>query len=257
MTFEGPARWARHGAAHHADASGRARRSHRPTARRATTRASPTTTTATTSSRPRTSAIEHHDHRDHTPHESPLVMLIPLGVLAFGALFAGLVFKGYFIGHGTRRVLEGLALHTARQPHPAGDAPRPGLGGLLAVHHDAARLPARLLHVYPPARAARPSSPRSSRSCTASCSTSGTSTSSTTRSSCVRPSGSAASCGRRATARVIDGIGPGRHLGPRRRRHPRRRAAADRLRLPLRLRDADRRRGARSPGTWSSAGGAH
>jgi NADH-quinone oxidoreductase subunit L len=32
-------------------------------------------------------------------HESPYVMLVPLFVLALGALFAGLLFKEYFIGH--------------------------------------------------------------------------------------------------------------------------------------------------------------
>ncbi len=42
----------------------------------------------------------HDDHgHDHTPHESPLVMLVPLGLLAIGALFAGLAFNGAFIGH--------------------------------------------------------------------------------------------------------------------------------------------------------------
>jgi NADH-quinone oxidoreductase subunit L len=39
-----------------------------------------------------------HDHA-HEPHESPLVMLIPLIVLALGALGAGLAFEGYFVGH--------------------------------------------------------------------------------------------------------------------------------------------------------------
>ena len=44
-----------------------------------------------------------HDHghghgHDHTPHESPWVMLTPLVVLAFGAVFAGFVFAPYFIG---------------------------------------------------------------------------------------------------------------------------------------------------------------
>jgi len=33
-------------------------------------------------------------------HESPLVMLIPLIILAIGAIFAGILFKGLFIGHG-------------------------------------------------------------------------------------------------------------------------------------------------------------
>jgi len=33
-------------------------------------------------------------------HESPLVMLIPLVILAIGAIFAGFLFKDLFIGHG-------------------------------------------------------------------------------------------------------------------------------------------------------------
>jgi NADH-quinone oxidoreductase subunit L len=41
----------------------------------------------------------HDDHGHHAPHESPLVMLVPLGVLAAGALLAGIVFAGPFIGH--------------------------------------------------------------------------------------------------------------------------------------------------------------
>ena len=49
------------------------------------------------------SAVEHHDHAPHKPHESPLVMTIPLGILAFGALFAGLIFKNRFIGEGMDR----------------------------------------------------------------------------------------------------------------------------------------------------------
>jgi NADH-quinone oxidoreductase subunit L len=39
---------------------------------------------------------EHHVH----PHESPLVMLAPLGVLALGALVAGYLAHDYFIGEG-------------------------------------------------------------------------------------------------------------------------------------------------------------
>jgi len=42
----------------------------------------------------------HDDHGHHAlnPHESPLIMLIPLIVLATGAIFAGLGFKAFFIG---------------------------------------------------------------------------------------------------------------------------------------------------------------
>ena len=42
-----------------------------------------------------------HDHGDGTagyhPHESPWNMLVPLGVLTLGAIFAGFVFTGFFI----------------------------------------------------------------------------------------------------------------------------------------------------------------
>jgi NADH-quinone oxidoreductase subunit L len=41
----------------------------------------------------------HHGHH-LDPHESPITMLAPLGVLALGALFAGYIFHGYFIGEG-------------------------------------------------------------------------------------------------------------------------------------------------------------
>ncbi|MGE0846222.1 MAG: NADH-quinone oxidoreductase subunit L [Flavobacteriaceae bacterium] len=35
----------------------------------------------------------------HHVHESPLVMTVPLGILALGAVAAGFVFSGFFIGH--------------------------------------------------------------------------------------------------------------------------------------------------------------
>jgi NADH-quinone oxidoreductase subunit L len=40
-----------------------------------------------------------HGHGHHAPHESPIVMLIPLAVLAVGALGAGFIFEPYFAGH--------------------------------------------------------------------------------------------------------------------------------------------------------------
>jgi NADH-quinone oxidoreductase subunit L len=44
---------------------------------------------------------EPHDRTHHREaHESPMVMLIPLGVLAFGSVVAGLPFKEIFAGHG-------------------------------------------------------------------------------------------------------------------------------------------------------------
>ena len=40
-----------------------------------------------------------HEH-DGLVHESPAVMLVPLGVLAFGAVFAGMFYRHWFIGSG-------------------------------------------------------------------------------------------------------------------------------------------------------------
>jgi NADH-quinone oxidoreductase subunit L len=47
-------------------------------------------------------ADEHHGagHDDLPTHESPAVMLIPLAVLAFGATFAGVFYRHWFIGSG-------------------------------------------------------------------------------------------------------------------------------------------------------------
>jgi NADH-quinone oxidoreductase subunit L len=68
MTFYGPAHWDHHGVDHHDEHAAH---------------------------------DEAHGHA-HTfvPHESPAVMLIPLAVLAFGSIFAGLAFGGFFIGEG-------------------------------------------------------------------------------------------------------------------------------------------------------------
>ncbi|MCG6121160.1 MAG: NADH-quinone oxidoreductase subunit L [Microvirga sp.] len=52
---------------------------------------------------PQAAAHEHGDHGhhgDHKPHESPIVMLIPLALLAIGALVAGFLFKNAFIADG-------------------------------------------------------------------------------------------------------------------------------------------------------------
>jgi NADH-quinone oxidoreductase subunit L len=42
----------------------------------------------------------HDDHGHAHAHESPRVMLIPLAALAFGAAFAGVAFRHWFIGNG-------------------------------------------------------------------------------------------------------------------------------------------------------------
>ncbi|GHC58285.1 NADH-quinone oxidoreductase subunit L [Neogemmobacter tilapiae] len=43
-----------------------------------------------------------HDDHHHEPHESPMVMLIPLGVLALGAVFSGMLWYNVFFGDETK-----------------------------------------------------------------------------------------------------------------------------------------------------------
>jgi NADH-quinone oxidoreductase subunit L len=76
MTFHQPARWGGHGHDAHA-ANGHGHDDHH---------------------KKDAHARDDHGHGDHTPHESPWVMLVPLIVLAIGAVLAGFLFTKYFIG---------------------------------------------------------------------------------------------------------------------------------------------------------------
>lgn len=65
----------------------------------------------------------HDDHGHHEPHESPTVMLIPLGVLALGAVFSGMIWYNVFFGdEGKVRGWFGLpvAEHAAEASAEAG-----------------------------------------------------------------------------------------------------------------------------------------
>ena len=68
----------------------------------------------------------HDRHHYEAAHESPLVILIPLGVLAVGSIVAGFPFKEYFAGH---HVAEFFRESLKQGEHHRGDAPRAGLGG--------------------------------------------------------------------------------------------------------------------------------
>ncbi len=64
-------------------------------------------------------AHAHDDHghgHDHKPHESPIVMLIPLAVLAIGAIAAGFVFVDFFVGHHENEFWRG-AIFTGEHNH--------------------------------------------------------------------------------------------------------------------------------------------
>ncbi len=68
---------------------------------------------------------DHHAH-DHA-HESPMVMLIPLGVLAIGAIFSGMVWYKDFFGDHTRVTqFFGMPHHEAAAPADHAAAPAAG-----------------------------------------------------------------------------------------------------------------------------------
>ncbi|MBW3560391.1 MAG: NADH-quinone oxidoreductase subunit L [Proteobacteria bacterium] len=88
MTFNGPAVWK-----HEADAGhGLQSAAHHPDDH---------ATSAQNESHSEPDVSDHggaHGDDDHTPHESPWTMLVPLGVLSVGAIFAGFVFHERFFG---------------------------------------------------------------------------------------------------------------------------------------------------------------
>ena len=58
----------------------------------------------------------HDDHghgHDHKPHESPWIMLVPLILLAFGAVAAGYVFVDHFVGEGWKDFWRGAIFNGA------------------------------------------------------------------------------------------------------------------------------------------------
>jgi len=66
----------------------------------------------------------HDDHHAHEPHESPAVMLIPLGVLALGAVFSGMLWYNDFFGEHSRvTAFFGIPSHEAAEGAAEGAAP--------------------------------------------------------------------------------------------------------------------------------------
>jgi NADH-quinone oxidoreductase subunit L len=62
-------------------------------------------------------AHDDHAHDDHAPHESPLVMLVPLAVLAVGAIFAGMAFARPFLGAGYEEFWKASLAHGEGPEH--------------------------------------------------------------------------------------------------------------------------------------------
>ena len=72
----------------------------------------------------------HDDHAHHDngtagyhPHESPLSMLIPLGVLSLGAIFAGFLFHGAFITEGSGEFWKGAVAFSEHLIHQMHEVP--------------------------------------------------------------------------------------------------------------------------------------
>ncbi|KJS37737.1 MAG: NADH:ubiquinone oxidoreductase subunit L [Hyphomonas sp. BRH_c22] len=57
-----------------------------------------------------------HDAHAHEPHESPAVMLIPLGLLSLGAMFAGFYFHDWFVGN-QETAFWGGSIYSAAENH--------------------------------------------------------------------------------------------------------------------------------------------
>ncbi|WP_136646219.1 NADH-quinone oxidoreductase subunit L [Tabrizicola sp. YIM 78059] len=85
-----------------------------------------------------------HDDHHHEPHESPLVMLIPLGVLALGAVFSGMIWYKVFFGDETAvRNWFGMevAAHGDTAAHGA-EAPAEAHGDAAAADTEGGTMPA-------------------------------------------------------------------------------------------------------------------
>ena len=130
-------------------------------------------------------------------------MLVPLGVLALGAVFAGMAFFHLFHRRRRARILARVAVRGQGRGRRTADV---GRAGAADRHHH--RLPDRLLLLHPASRPAARSSRRGGACSTCSSTTNGISTSCMTSCSCARPSGIGRFLWKKGDGMVIDGLGP-------------------------------------------------
>jgi NADH-quinone oxidoreductase subunit L len=104
MTFHGTPKWAHAGGHGHGDHAHAAAHDDHASDAQAETHDEP---------------LEHDDHGHHgplDPHESPWVMLVPLLLLATGAVLAGGVFANQFIGEGRIEFWKGAIFNLGKPP---------------------------------------------------------------------------------------------------------------------------------------------
>ena len=184
---------------------------------------------------------EPHDRKHwKDAHESPMVMLIPLGFLAFGSIMAGLPFKEIFAGHGVEGFF-GASLAFAKGNTVLEDMEHIPLWiGLLPTADDGDRLRHRLALLHPPAR--YPGRTRAHARGALQVSAQQMVLRRNLRRDLRAADQVARAHSVEGRRRLADRrLRSRRRVGPRARRHPQRDAAADRLPLSLRLRHADRR----------------
>ena len=95
---------------------------------------------------------EPHDHHHYeSARESPLVMLIPLAVLAFGSIAAGWPFLHIFEGHGAEEFFREFAKDRTGEPRAGGHGAPSAHRDAGAHGDDGRRLPGGVAILYPPA----------------------------------------------------------------------------------------------------------
>ena len=190
-------------------------------------------------------------HAYEHAHESPWVIVAPLIFLAAGSILAGYPVQGAVRRAPCDGVLPRVAQVRPGQSHPARHAQSALVDPVDPDRDDGDRLPRRVPVLHPPARPAEGARRAAGAALQVPAQQ-------VVLRRALRPDLRAP----RAVARprAVEGRRrlrhrrprPGRRFGARARCHAQRRAAADRLPLSLRLRDADRDRGASSPGSCST-----
>ena len=135
MTFHGTAKWGHD--AHHAEVHGH------------DDHHAPAVSAAEAHEEAAHAEPDHGHGHDHKPHESPLVMLVPLLLLAVGAIAAGYAFVELFVGHEQAEFLARRGVQRRHQPRAARSPRGPAMGHPGAADRLGHRPDRRLVRLCP------------------------------------------------------------------------------------------------------------